>query len=54
MVSRGNLPGLRTNTKGTFSAKATGAPKIKPRDSVPITLVIPFALTCCTMSSIAA
>ncbi|MPC45761.1 hypothetical protein E2C01_039467 [Portunus trituberculatus] len=36
-TSPGNLPFLRTGTKGTFRAKASGVPKRKPRDSNPTT-----------------
>ena len=54
MTSRGNFFGLRTNTNGKPKAKATGAPKIKPRDSVPTILVIPLSLNSATIASILA
>ena len=35
MRAAGSLPGLRTGTNGSPSAAAIGAPKMKPRDSMP-------------------
>ena len=47
MRAAGSLPGLRIGTNGSPSRAATGAPKRKPRDSMPtMTSAAPTAPPC--------